>query len=187
MRIVTLLTLCAVLWCSQGRKQEECLNQHITPPMIKDMMETSELIQKSLPKDNAPFHRILGKLKNCSKKLNVADFKRILEIYNEHVFQKLWKNNSQQLPKMFMGSFLRLKYKMEICETEGSQTLSLCGEENLKTIEDTIKMVRDIHLHYLFAASALYEVNCAYFRYADFQWPMAVPITLVRWLNKTVW
>ncbi|KTF79782.1 hypothetical protein cypCar_00032765, partial [Cyprinus carpio] len=67
MRIVTLLTLCAVLWCSQGRKQEECLNQHITPPMIKDMMETSELIQKSLPKDNAPFHRILGKLKNCSK------------------------------------------------------------------------------------------------------------------------
>uniref|UniRef100_A0A8C2F203 Interleukin 26 n=1 Tax=Cyprinus carpio TaxID=7962 RepID=A0A8C2F203_CYPCA len=172
MRIVTLLTLCAVLWCSQGRKQEECLNQHITPPMIKDMMETSERIQKSLPvsiwiytwtpitmctfnkvtcitnvllllqKDNAPFHRILGKLKNCSKKLNVADFKRILEIYNEHVFQKLWKNNSQQLPKMFMGSFLRLKYKMEICETEGNQTLSLCGEENLKTFEDTIKMLQ---------------------------------------------
>uniref|UniRef100_A0A8C1WAW7 Interleukin 26 n=1 Tax=Cyprinus carpio TaxID=7962 RepID=A0A8C1WAW7_CYPCA len=78
----------------------------------------------------------------CALKLNVADFKRILEIYNEHVFQKLWKNNSQQLPKMFMGSFLRLKYKMEICETEGSQTLSLCGEENLKTIEDTIKMLQ---------------------------------------------
>uniref|UniRef100_A0A672JYS9 Interleukin 26 n=1 Tax=Sinocyclocheilus grahami TaxID=75366 RepID=A0A672JYS9_SINGR len=115
MRIVALLALCTVLCSSQGHKQEECLNQHITPPMIKDMMETSELIQKSLPRDNAPFHRILGKLKKCSKKLNVADFKRILEIYDEHVFQKLWKNNSHQLPKMFTDSFVRLKDMMEIC------------------------------------------------------------------------
>uniref|UniRef100_A0A672JYN6 Interleukin 26 n=1 Tax=Sinocyclocheilus grahami TaxID=75366 RepID=A0A672JYN6_SINGR len=142
MRIVALLALCTVLCSSQGHKQEECLNQHITPPMIKDMMETSELIQKSLPRDNAPFHRILGKLKKCSKKLNVADFKRILEIYDEHVFQKLWKNNSHQLPKMFTDSFVRLKDMMEICETKGKQTPSLCARENLKTIEDTIKMLQ---------------------------------------------
>uniref|UniRef100_A0A673HDU3 Interleukin 26 n=1 Tax=Sinocyclocheilus rhinocerous TaxID=307959 RepID=A0A673HDU3_9TELE len=70
MRIVTLLALCTVLCCAQGHKQEECLNLHITPPMIKDMMEISELIHKSLPRDNAPFQRILGKLKkiNCNLK-----------------------------------------------------------------------------------------------------------------------
>ncbi|KAL1275718.1 hypothetical protein QQF64_035341 [Cirrhinus molitorella] len=142
MRIVTLLALCAVLCCSQGHKQEECLNQHIPPTMIKDMMETSEFIQKSLPRDSAPFHRILGKLKKCSKKLNVADFKRILEIYDEHVFQNLWKNNTHQLPKMFMDSFVRLKDTMEICETKGKQTLSLCAREDLKTIEDTFKTLQ---------------------------------------------
>uniref|UniRef100_A0A673HFM0 Interleukin 26 n=1 Tax=Sinocyclocheilus rhinocerous TaxID=307959 RepID=A0A673HFM0_9TELE len=80
MRIVTLLALCTVLCCAQGHKQEECLNLHITPPMIKDMMEISELIHKSLPRDNAPFQRILGKLKKlvgpniqetCRKKMCV--------------------------------------------------------------------------------------------------------------------
>ncbi|RXN19736.1 interferon gamma [Labeo rohita] len=36
--------------------------------MIKDMMETSEHIQKSLPRDDEPFQRILGKLsKRCSR------------------------------------------------------------------------------------------------------------------------
>ncbi|KAF4114724.1 interleukin-26 [Onychostoma macrolepis] len=144
MRIVTLLALCAVLCCSQGHKQEECLNQQILPPMIKDMMETSELIQKYLPRDNAPYHRILEKLaqKRCSRKLNVADFKRILEIYDEHVFQKLWKNNTHQLPKMFMASFARLKDRVEICETKGKKTLSRCARVNLKTIEDKLKMLQ---------------------------------------------
>ncbi len=49
MWIVTLLAVCVVLCCSQGHKQEECLNQQILPPMIKDMIETAELIQKYLP------------------------------------------------------------------------------------------------------------------------------------------
>uniref|UniRef100_A0A671QND1 Interleukin 26 n=1 Tax=Sinocyclocheilus anshuiensis TaxID=1608454 RepID=A0A671QND1_9TELE len=142
MRIVTLLTLCAVLCCAQGHKQEECLNLHITPPMIKDMMETSELIHKSLPRDNAPFQRILGKLKKCSRKLNVPDIKRILEIYDEHVFQKLWKNNTHQLPNLFMDSFTRLMDIIENCETKGKQTPSHCARENLKTIEDKLKMLQ---------------------------------------------
>ncbi|XP_042577884.1 interleukin-26 [Cyprinus carpio] len=142
MWIVTLLALCTVLCCAQGHKQEECLNLHITPPMIKDMMETSELIQRHLPRDNAPFHRILVKLKKCSKKLNIPDFKRILEIYDEHVFQKLWKNSTYQLPKLFMDSVARLKDTMEICETKGKQTPSHCARENLKTIEDKLKTLQ---------------------------------------------
>ncbi|XP_050963139.1 interleukin-26 [Labeo rohita] len=143
MRIVTLLALCAALCCSQGHKQEECLSRHIPLTMIKDMMETSEHIQKSLPRDDEPFQRILGKLsKRCSRKLNVADFKRILEIYDEHVFQKLWKNNTHQHLKMFTDSFARLKDMVEICETKGKQTLSLCARENLKTIEDTFKTLQ---------------------------------------------
>ncbi|XP_059367889.1 interleukin-26 [Carassius carassius] len=142
MRIVTMLALCTVLCCALDQKQEECLNLHITPPMIKDIMETSELIQKYLPRDNAPYHQILGKLKKCSKKLNAPDFKRILEIYDEHVFQNLWKNNTHQLPKLFMDSFARLKDMMEICETKGKQTLSQCARENLKTIEDKLKMLQ---------------------------------------------
>ncbi|KAK9975859.1 hypothetical protein ABG768_021090 [Culter alburnus] len=140
MRIVTLLALCALLCCSQGHKHEECLNHNIQLPMIKDMINTSELIEQPLDKDNRPFHRILRKLKNCYKKLNVADFKRILEIYEEHVFQKMWKNDTRQSTKMFMDSFKRLKAVMENCEPKGKQTLSICARENLKTIEDTLMM-----------------------------------------------
>ncbi|ROI15398.1 hypothetical protein DPX16_12950 [Anabarilius grahami] len=122
MRIVTLLALCALLCCSQGHKQEECLNHNIPLPMIKDMINTSELIEEPLDK------------------LNVADFKRILEIYEEHVFQKMWKNDTPQSTNIFMDYFKRLKTAMEICEPKGKQTLSICARENLKTIEDTLMM-----------------------------------------------
>nr|AQX17675.1 IL-26 [Ctenopharyngodon idella] len=138
MRIVTLLALCALLCCSQGHKEEECLNHNIQLPLIKDMINTSELLQKPLDRDNRPFHRILGKLKKCYKKLNVADLKRILEIYEEHVFLKMWKNDTHHSTKKFMDSFMRLKNVMEICEPKGQKTLSICARENLKTIEDTL-------------------------------------------------
>ncbi|XP_043093706.1 interleukin-26 [Puntigrus tetrazona] len=142
MRIVTLLALCAVLSCSQGHQQEECLNQNIPLLMIKNMIETSELIEKSLPKDNAPSRRILQKLKRCSKKLNVADIKRILEIYDEHVFQKFWSNNNEQLPQQFTAPFSRLRDQVEICETKGKRTLSHCVKDNIYTIEETLKKLR---------------------------------------------
>ncbi|KAK7129950.1 hypothetical protein R3I94_009157 [Phoxinus phoxinus] len=147
MRIVTLLALCAVLCCSQGHMQEECLKERIPLHMIKEMIKTSKFIREPLDRDNKPFHRILGQLKNCYKKrkLNVADLKRILEIYDEHVFQKLWKNNAHQSTKMFLEFFKRLKGNMESCfsltpETEGKRTLSLCAREKLKKIEDTFMM-----------------------------------------------
>ncbi|XP_056100396.1 interleukin-26 [Rhinichthys klamathensis goyatoka] len=142
MRIVTLLALCALLCCSQGQMQEECLNKIIPLHMIKEMINASKFIQEPLDRDNKPFHRILGQLKNCYKKrkLNVADLKRILEIYDEHVFQKLWKNKTHQSTKMFMEFFKRLKGKIEFCETEGKQTLSSCAREKLKKIEDTFMM-----------------------------------------------
>ncbi|XDV24902.1 hypothetical protein PO909_028932 [Leuciscus waleckii] len=152
MRIVTLLALCCctLLCCSQGHMQEDCLNENIPLHMIKDMINTSKFFQKSLDRDNKPFHQILGKLKNCftKRKLNVADLKRILEIYDEHVFQKLWKTKTHQstTTNMFMDSFKRLKGRMEHCETEGIQTLSSCAREKLKKLEDTFMMVRDITL-----------------------------------------
>ncbi|XP_048012060.1 interleukin-26 isoform X2 [Megalobrama amblycephala] len=124
-----------------GHKQEECLNNNIQLPMIKDMINTSELIEQPLDKDNKPFHSILRNLKkNCYKKLNVADFKRILEIYDEHVFQKMWKNDTRQSTKMFMDSFKRLQDVIENCEPKGKKILSICARENLKTIEDTLMM-----------------------------------------------
>lgn len=94
MRIVTLLALCALLCCSQGQMQEECLNESIPLHMINEMINTSKFIQKTLDvsilihkvticvfkrvtcitnvllllqRDNKPFHRILGQLKNCYK------------------------------------------------------------------------------------------------------------------------
>ncbi|XP_077089937.1 interleukin-26 [Siphateles boraxobius] len=157
MRTITLLALCALcalLCCSQGQMQEECLDESIPRHMIKEMITTSKVIQEPLDRDNKPFHRLLGKLKNCYKKLNVADLKRILEIYDEHVFQKLWKNNTHQSTKVFMEFFKRLKVSMEFCANEGKQTLSFCAREKLKKIEDTflkpepevqIKAMREFH------------------------------------------
>ncbi|KAG1953099.1 interleukin-26 [Pimephales promelas] len=143
MRIITLLALCALLCCSQGQMQEECLNEIIPPHMIKEMINASKFIQERLDRDDKPFHRILGQLKKCymKRRMNVADLKRILEIYDEHVFQKLWKNNNHhQSTKMFLEVFKRLKSNIEFCETEGKQTLSSCAREKLKKIEDTFRM-----------------------------------------------
>ncbi|XP_067284214.1 interleukin-26 [Pseudorasbora parva] len=155
MRIVLLLALCALLCCSLGHKQKDCLSREsILQPLIKEMIHTSVFIQKSLDRDNTPFHRILGNINKCYKKLNVADFKRILELYDEHVFKKLWKNSDRQSIVMFLDSFKRLKNTMERCESEGKKTLSLCAREDLKKFEDTlmmsdqgvqIKAVREFH------------------------------------------
>jgi len=57
--------------------------------------------------------------------MNVADLKRILEIYDEHVFQKLWKNNNHhQSTKMFLEVFKRLKSKIEFCVSKTSLTFT---------------------------------------------------------------
>ncbi|XP_056311061.1 interleukin-26 [Danio aesculapii] len=133
MRILILFALCALLYWSEGHKQEECLKREIRLPMIREMLSMSQDIHKSLPRDNKPFHRILGKLKKC-KELNVPDFKRVLEIYDEHVFEKMW----DELPTQFIDYFKRLKGIMQNCATEGKPTQSRCAKEKLKKFEHTL-------------------------------------------------
>ncbi|XP_065146192.1 interleukin-26 [Paramisgurnus dabryanus] len=133
MRILTLLALCAFLCCSQGREQEECLKENIRLPMIKEMQQTFPEIHKSLPKDTRASKRILGKLKKCSK--NIADFKQLLDIYDEHVFQKLLKNHPHQIPGAFMNSFKTLRNDMDRCVNRGPQTPSRCARETLKKMK----------------------------------------------------
>ncbi|KAA0720938.1 hypothetical protein E1301_Tti002053 [Triplophysa tibetana] len=113
MRIITLLALCAISGCTQGNQQEECLRENIRFPMIREMLNISKHIHKSLPKDSRASKRILGKHKKCYK--NIADFKHLLDIYEDQVFQKLWKNNAHLRPKSFMDSFRTLKNVMDRC------------------------------------------------------------------------
>ncbi|XP_056605001.1 interleukin-26 [Triplophysa dalaica] len=145
MRIITLLALCAILGCSQGHQQEECLREHIRFPMIKEMLNISKHIHKSLPKDNRASKRILGKHKKCYK--NIADFKHLLDIYEDHVFQKLWKNNAHLRPKIFMDSFRTLKDVMDRCVNRGPQIQSRCARENLKKMEDNFSKLKPDDLY----------------------------------------
>uniref|UniRef100_A0A3B4DBI7 Uncharacterized protein n=1 Tax=Pygocentrus nattereri TaxID=42514 RepID=A0A3B4DBI7_PYGNA len=109
--ILTLLALAALIHTCPGAKnrrdaQVDCLARCIRPKMINDMMNTLKDISRSLP---------VSRGKTTDKcKMNVADINKILEIFEDHVFKKLWNSETKD-PKSFTHAFNTLKDSMERC------------------------------------------------------------------------
>uniref|UniRef100_A0A4W4DMQ8 Interleukin 26 n=1 Tax=Electrophorus electricus TaxID=8005 RepID=A0A4W4DMQ8_ELEEL len=107
LRILTVLVFTALMRSCPGDKkakcaQVDCLMRYVSLPMIKDMSRTLKSINKSL------------------QKLNIADINKILEIYEDHIFKKLWTSDTEG-PKRFIHSFCTLKDNVGSCVSSHSQ------------------------------------------------------------------
>ncbi|KAI4876058.1 hypothetical protein NFI96_030107, partial [Prochilodus magdalenae] len=135
--IWTLLALAALIRSCPGERsrmhtQTNCLARCIKPKMIQEMMSTLQDIHRSVPnvnKEQGRHQRYVPKfLLKCThvkriglnfpeQKLDVAEINRILEIYEDHVFKKLW-NKETKNPKSFTHAFNTLKHSVEQCQSQ---------------------------------------------------------------------
>ncbi|XP_036431260.1 interleukin-26 [Colossoma macropomum] len=144
--ILTLLALAALIRTCSGAKnkrdaQVDCLARCIRPKMINDMMNTLKDISRSLPNVNKEQNRQQRYVpKSYMKKMNVADINKILEIYEDHVFRKLWNSETKD-PKSFTHAFNTLKDSMERCKDRSQATLTRNTREMIKNMEERFKML----------------------------------------------
>ncbi|XP_076860616.1 interleukin-26 [Brachyhypopomus gauderio] len=137
LRILTLLVFTALLRSCPGDKkakcaQVDCLMRYISLPMIKDMSKTLKTINKSLQSENRRHVRYLPKL--YIKKMNIADISKILEIYEDYIFRKLWTSDTDG-PRRFIHSFRTLKDNVESCKHRGPATFSNHARKKIKEME----------------------------------------------------
>lgn len=97
-----------------------------------------------------------------STKMFMDSFKRLKAVMENCVSKtSTWYSKyTSYTDKHFHAHFLLIYFSLTQ-EPKGKQTLSICARENLKTIEDTLMMVRDI-LNDPFTPSALLEVNLCF-------------------------
>lgn len=107
----------------------------------KDTRQSTEMFMDS-------FNRLKGIMEFCVSKTSVTS--------------TTWYSKYTSYTDKHFHAHILLIYFSLTQEPKGKQTLSSCARENLKTIEDTFMMVRDIHLNDPFAPSALLKVNLCF-------------------------
>ncbi|TRY93005.1 hypothetical protein DNTS_030075 [Danionella cerebrum] len=135
MRTGLLLVLCALLSFCKGDDHEKCLNDRMSI-LLKDLINTSKDIEKKLPSDIEAFNRMIHISKKCYRKATVSDFKQILDLYKESVFNQLLKIKPLLLPDRFLTFFHRLLDDLDLCE---SKSKTKCMEKNLKHLQEKFK------------------------------------------------
>uniref|UniRef100_A0A3B1IFU5 Interleukin 26 n=1 Tax=Astyanax mexicanus TaxID=7994 RepID=A0A3B1IFU5_ASTMX len=126
--IWTLLTLAALIHSCPGERRKRscaevnCLANKIKPAMIKDMLHTVKSIKESLP--------VITPLIYAEKNRTIVVIIKLLKIYEDLVFTKLWKND-QEGPKDFTDCFHRLKDEVGHCVSTCSLLHATLGSEEL--------------------------------------------------------
>ncbi|TSK13258.1 hypothetical protein Baya_0132 [Bagarius yarrelli] len=131
-RFLILLFLAALVRFCPGEKsarcaQVNCLASCLPLPMLKDMIKTLRSISKPWPK------------------LNIADINKMLEIYEDHVFRKLWSHDID-LPERFIIFFHRLRVSVERCKDHVQAKLTRYAKKKIKGMEEAFKKLQSEEL-----------------------------------------
>ncbi|XP_034169135.1 interleukin-26 [Pangasianodon hypophthalmus] len=146
--VLTVLALAALVRFCPGEEsarcaQVNCLESCLPLPMMKDMMKTLKSISKPWPSDSRRHKRYLPKL--YIKKLNIADINKMLGIYEDHVFNKLWTHDVEY-PDRFIHSFYRLRVSVERCKDRGQAELTRYARKKIKGMEEAFKKLQSEEL-----------------------------------------
>ncbi|GAA6097235.1 interleukin-26 [Tachysurus ichikawai] len=146
--VLTVFALAALVRICPGEKrarcaQVSCLASCLPLPMMKDMIKTLKSISKPWPSDSRRHKRFLPKF--YIKKLNIADINKMLGIYEDHVFMKLWSHDIDY-PERFVHSFYRLKISVERCKENGQAELTRYARKKIKEMEEAFKKLQSTEL-----------------------------------------
>ncbi|KAF5908394.1 interleukin 26 [Clarias magur] len=146
--VLTVLVLAALVRFCPGEEstrcaQVNCLASCLPLPMMKDMIKTLKSISMLRPSDERRHKRYLPKL--YIKKLNIADIDKMLGIYEDHVFKKLWSHDIDYAER-FIHSFYRLRISVELCKNRGQAELTRYARKKIKGMEEVFKKLQSEEL-----------------------------------------
>ncbi|KAG7320381.1 hypothetical protein KOW79_016234 [Hemibagrus wyckioides] len=146
--VLTVFALAALVRFCPGEKsarcaQVNCLANCLPLPMMKDMIKTLKSISKPWPNDNRRHRRYLPKF--YIKKMNIADINKMLGIYEDHIFMKLWSHDTEY-PEKFIHYFYRLRVSVERCKDHGQAELSRYARKKIKQMEEAFKKLQSEEL-----------------------------------------
>ncbi|KAF7693953.1 interleukin-26 [Silurus meridionalis] len=146
--VLTVIALAVLVRLCPGEQsarcaQVNCLASSLPLPMLKDMIKTLKSISKPWPSDSRRHKRYLPKF--YIKKLNIADINKMLGIYEDHVFKKLWSNDIDY-PERFIHSFYRLRVSVEHCKHNSQAEFTRYARKKIKGMEEAFKKLHSDEL-----------------------------------------